>query len=191
MKDLSHILHEELEQIYIMLDILEVMHNKLKKNEKINLNDLKKIINYFKIFLHKSHHTKEEKILFPELQNIIESPTKHILKELVIENSLGETYLNTLNNFLMQYKEGNRKAKENLLKTLKKYINLEKKHIQKEEIFIIPICKQKMNETKLNKIINEMNKNDDDIFGKGMHKKFPEAFKKVISKLKKEYYSKN
>ena len=84
MKDLSHLLHEELEQIYIMLDILEIMHNKLEQNQKINLNDLKKIINYFKIFLHKSHHFKEETILFPELKNIIESPTKHIIEELIV-----------------------------------------------------------------------------------------------------------
>ena len=45
----SDFLSDELDQIFCMLDILEVMHERLSQGQDVNLDDLKRIIQYFKI----------------------------------------------------------------------------------------------------------------------------------------------
>jgi len=37
------------------------MHDRLSRGEDINLNDLKRIIQFFKIFANRTHNKKEEK----------------------------------------------------------------------------------------------------------------------------------
>ena len=187
----SDMLSDEIEQIYCMLDVLEVMHKKLKANENVNLNDLRKVINFFHNFAHKSHNKKEEDVLIPELNKQSNSMDKQLFKDMVKENHLAEYYISILRELVKDVSAGDETAKLKLITMIKKYIDLEKKHVQKEQIYIIPLCKEKLSKKKYNRILTEFKLVDESEFGSGMHSKFHSAFSKVINSMKKQYYTQN
>ena len=187
----SDLLSDELEQIYIMLDILEVMHDRLQKNLPINIHDLKKIVRFFNLFVHKVHNKKEEDIIFPLLKKYNDIQSSSIIKDIAAENSLGELYLEQIKKSISNYENGQIEAVDELKKNMKKYLNLEKSHVQKEELFVLPLCKKEIPQSEQSSILKAMSQHDDMDFGAGMHEKFHQAFEKVINKMKKEYYNQN
>lgn len=187
----ADLLAEELEQIYIMLDILEVMHARLQKGQTINIGDLKRIIHFFKVFAHKAHGKKEENIFFPLLKKYSQFQSSPIIEELMSENSLGEFYLETLKDAIEKYEKGDARAKDKMLGIMKKYLSLEKNHAQKEEIFFLPLCKREIPKQDYSSIFEAMKTHDNQQFGSNMHDKFHQAFAKVISKMKQHYFTSN
>ncbi|MBA95704.1 MAG: hypothetical protein CMP21_08310 [Rickettsiales bacterium] len=187
----SDLLSDELDQILCMLDILEVMHERLSQGKPVNLDDLKRIIQYFKIFANRTHNKKEEKILFPALRRHSGVQSNDIINQLKSENSLAELYLTSLKHIIKDVKKGSFQAKEKMLTLLKKYLVLEKTHLHNEQIFVIPLCNQEIPEDKQEKILKEFQAYDEKLFGHGMQRKFHKAFGKVIKNLQKHYYTDN
>jgi hemerythrin-like domain-containing protein len=187
---LSDLLSDELDQILSMLDILEVMHDRLSRGEDINLNDLKRIIQFFKIFANRTHNKKEEKFLFPQLQRFSEQ-SHAIIDKLKSENSLAELYLRSLRSNLKNVQAGCPHAKNKLITLIKKYLVLEKTHLQNEQIFVIPLCNQEIPKEKQDQLLTEFNTYDEHLYGHGMQQKFHQAFRQAIDNLKKHYYTDN
>jgi len=187
----SDLLSDELDQILCMLDILEVMHDRLARGEEINLHDLKRIIQFFKIFANRTHNKKEEKFLFPKLERHVKKQTYAIIDKLKSENSLAELYLTSLKNNLKEAEKGSLNAKNKLITLIKKYLVLEKTHLQNEQIFVIPLCNQEIPLEKQNQLLNEFQEYDEKLYGHGMQKKFHQAFRKAIDNLKQHYYTEN
>ncbi|MBH37860.1 hypothetical protein CL658_02385 [bacterium] len=187
----SDLLSDELDQIFCMLDILEVMHERLSQGKPVNLDDLKRIIQYFKIYANHAHNKKEETILFPELKRYSGFQSNDIINQLKSENSLAELYLTSLKHIIKDVKKGSIQAKEKLLTLLKKYLVLEKTHLHNEQIFVIPLCNQEIPEDKQQSLLNRFKEFDEKLFGHGMQHKFHKAFADVIANLQKSYYTKN
>ena len=187
----SDLLSDELDQIFCMLDILEVMYNRLAEGKDVNLDDLKKIIQFFKIYANHTHNKKEEQILFPEIKRYSGLKSRDIINQLKSENSLAELYLTSLRNILKDVKNGSIQAKEKMITLLKKYLVLEKSHLHNEQIFVIPICNQDIPEEKQDLLLTKLKEFDEKLYGHGMQKKFHDAFSDVISNLQKSYYPEN
>jgi hemerythrin-like domain-containing protein len=64
----SEDLINEHEGILEGLRILEKMVDLIRANKPFEINDLKEMINFFKLFTDKCHHGKEEGMLFPEME---------------------------------------------------------------------------------------------------------------------------
>ncbi|RAP27947.1 hypothetical protein DID78_05730 [Candidatus Marinamargulisbacteria bacterium SCGC AG-343-D04] len=186
----SHLLAEEIEQIYSMLDILEVMHEQLQNDQPVNLDDLSRIIHYFRVFVHICHNKKEQHIVFPELQKSGISMNMGIIKDMQSENQLAEFYIFALKKILKDVKKGDKVAEKKLKTMISKYLNLEKNHIQKEQLFVLPLCNQEISEEKQEKITAEFKLSDEYEFGSGMHHKFHEAFAKKIKSMQQHYCKK-
>ncbi len=187
----SDMLSDELDQIFSMLDILQVIYERLRDNQEVNLQDLKKVINFFRVFVHLSHNKKEENILFPEIEKSQDLNQKNIVQELRMENELTEFYMTLLKKLLLDIERGNLSAKEQMMKMMKKYHDLEKSHIQKEQIFVLPLCQQELSDTQKEDVVKQFKLSDEAKFGSGMHDKFHDAFSSIIHSMKEQYYSEN
>ena len=146
----AEFLSDELDQIFCMIDILEVMVGRLEQGKSVNLDDIKKLVHFFRVFTNQTHNKKEEEILFPEIKkdNI---NNQQILDTMKSENSLAELYLNSLNNIIDDVKNGDGQAKNKMITLIKKYLILEKNHLQKEQIFVLPLCNQEIPKEKQKK----------------------------------------
>ena len=139
-KEPSDMLSEEIDDIMAMIDIFEVMLNKLQSNQEVNMNDLKKVINFFRVYVHMSHNKKEQLIVFPELEKSENLTHKELLKELTSEKHLSEFYIYALIKIFKHVLKGDAEQQQKLVTLMRKYITLEKKHVQKEKDNILPLC---------------------------------------------------
>ena len=187
----SDMLSEELEQIYCMLDILEVIYTRLRDKKEVNLDDLRRVINFFHVFAHRSHNQKEEHVIIPELKKMNNFHDNAVFKEMINESHLAEFYIVILKKLIKDFHHGDERVRMKLITMIKKYLILEKEHVQKEEIYILPLCKQKISKQRYSRIMTEFKLLDEFEFGSGMQGKFHDAFSKVITNLKKQYYRDN
>ena len=66
----SEDLINEHEGILYGLHILEKMIEMIKNQVNISIDELKEMVNFFKLFADKCHHGKEETMLFPEMRKL-------------------------------------------------------------------------------------------------------------------------
>jgi hemerythrin-like domain-containing protein len=187
----SQILSEELDLISTMLDILTVMQQRMKNNEGVKHEDLKKIVNFIKIYVHECHNKKEKEVLFPELEKKHNAENESILKDIKNENKLTEFYISLLEKLIKEKESGQKSAEKKLITLMEKYIKLEKRHIQKEQFYVVPLCKQEIAEKNKEKLTNAFHECDDQTFGRGMHEKFHEAFDRIVHEMEKQYQATN
>jgi Uncharacterized conserved protein len=105
------------------------------------------------------------------------------------ENDLAALYLESLNETLENFRKGENGSKQKMLMYMQKYLNLEKQHIQKEQLFILPLCNQEIE--KQDKLLTQFRLCDEKEFGVGMQEKFHESFAKIIDSMKEHYFSEN
>ncbi len=183
----SDILSHEIDVINGMLEILCVMHQDLSQNKPVNLRDLKKVINFFRVYVHQSHNKKEQDILFPELEKYGISQNDGIIKDMVSENQLAEFYISALMKLLKDVENEPVHAKGKLVSLMEKYLTLEKNHLHKEQFFILPLCKQEVPEDKKDRLATEFNLSDESEFGAGMTAKFHDACEQLMNTMKTCY----
>ena len=68
-------LKDEHNEIELMLQILGRVSEKLESGTKINPKHLDQILEFIKIFADKCHHTKEEEVLFPAMEEASSRPS--------------------------------------------------------------------------------------------------------------------
>ena len=187
----AQLLAEEIDEIYCILDILDQLHRQLKANKPVKIHDLKRVINYLRVFVQKCHNTKEEDILFPELRKQNKPECNTILKEMRSENQLGDLYIKALSNCLQDIQNGSESAKQDLPEIIEKYLTLEKTHIQKEQLHILPLCNQEIPADIQEQLCEKFHIKDDQTFGPNMHDKFHKAFHSVVEKMHQAYSHSN
>lgn len=64
-------LKEEHQAILLMLKVMEAVCKKLEAGEDVSKDDLNDIVKFIKEFADKSHHLKEEDLLFPQWKNLV------------------------------------------------------------------------------------------------------------------------
>ncbi len=126
-------LKEEHEDIAVFLAILEQIINRLEsgKGTEMNSEDMEWLFEFNRDFILKSHHEKEEHLLFPAMRElgVPEAP----VNVLISEHDLMRDIAKTVRGLIEDYKAGNSEAASKLIETVRIYIQLMKDHIENEE----------------------------------------------------------
>lgn len=126
---------EEHENIRRMLKVVrQVTYNFMEDKEgEYDLNDFNLIIDFIRNYADNHHHKKEEDILFhymeeasPKLKN------SGAILGMYIEHDKGRLYTMELENAIQDYKDGDKKAKLDIVANAISYTNLLDRHIEKE-----------------------------------------------------------
>jgi hemerythrin-like domain-containing protein len=129
MKALNILTHEHM-IIQKMLNNLEHLSNNLNENQ---LKFFDEIIDFFKTFTDKTHHGKEEAVLFEKLKKKnIDDDLKKIMNELIEEHKISRNYVKDL-----KIKSDLKNINE-IKFLLSKMIKFLKKHIEKENEIFFP-----------------------------------------------------
>ena len=86
-------LKDEHEGILLMLQILDKISGKMKKQEKMDLTHLEEIVDFFRTFADKCHHGKEEDLLFPEMEKAGISRERGPIGVMLAEHVQGRSYV--------------------------------------------------------------------------------------------------
>ena len=169
MKNPTQDLIEEHGGIMLMLKIMEKVAAKLKNDQVVEKDHLRKIAEFLSNFADKCHHGKEEGILFPTLLATL-SNTK-IINELLGEHQTGRDYIRGIVESLESYQPGNSHAYHIAINMLG-YAALLTDHIRKENTLLFPIADKELSAQQKASIENRFENLERDVIGPGKHEEY-------------------
>jgi hemerythrin-like domain-containing protein len=130
--------HRLIEQI---IPLMQKEIDNIKSNKTADTVFIEKAVDFFSTYADRTHHGKEEDILFRELKmKPLSKDHKRIMDELVEEHIYARKNVKALIQAREYYISGNKDAVENIISHLKNLIDLYPKHIEKEDkFFFFPI----------------------------------------------------
>jgi hemerythrin-like domain-containing protein len=180
MKDLKM----EHDAVQMTLRILDKICQRLEKaGEIIDFQHLDQLVEFFKVFVDKCHHGKEEELLFPALENVGVSNSGGPIEVLLNEHQQGREYVQAMNAALDQYKKGNRSVVHEFVKSAKEYINLMNQHIEKENGVLFPLAEKHLSEQEQAKLWEGFEMIETQKIGVGKH----DEFHKMLDNLESVY----
>lgn len=151
----SKILLEEHKNILLVVDILE---NKIKQLEDIDIVFFKKVIDFIRNYADKFHHAKEEDILFKEFNKCAEEGCVHCnpVEQMLVEHDEGRK------NVRMMELGLNERDNNKLIKGTRGYIQLIREHIFKEDNILYPMADEVLNKKVKRDMLNKFKKINSD-----------------------------
>jgi len=117
-----------------MFNLLNAELRQMSEKNKANVELLTVAADFFRTYADKTHHGKEEDILFRELaKKQLSQEHESIMNELVEEHVFGRKMVSTLVNAKTTYTEGNPASLKDIITCVRELVNFYPAHIQKED----------------------------------------------------------
>lgn len=165
-------LKHEHEIILKVLDAAAIEVLRISQTYKINPGKTAAMLDFFKGFVDRCHHTKEELHLFPMMESHGQPREIGPLAVLFEEHTLGRIYLKTAAKALTLVDKGDQASIDEVGGNLGAYIDLLRAHIAKENTILFPLADSLMtpeDQAGLEKAFAEV---EADIMGPEAHEKY-------------------
>ena len=177
-------LRMEHDAVRLTLRILDEICRKIEKSGKIDaIQHLDQLLAFFRVFVDKCHHGKEEELLFPALEDVGVSREGGPIGVMLHEHQQGREYVRAMKAALAQYTAGKRTAIGEFVKSAKAYINLLNQHIDKENGVLFPLAERHLSEPVQVKLRQGFEKIETEKIGAGQH----DEFHKMMENLARIY----
>jgi hemerythrin-like domain-containing protein len=138
----TKILREEHHTILEMLDSLEAMVRKIEAHQAVPMATLNEFIDFFVLFADRSHHGKEEHLLFPLMERKGVPRAGGPLGCLLTEHGEGRAYLQTMKQHAAGSAQGDASARKRWVEAARGYSTLLRNHIWKENEILFHIAER-------------------------------------------------
>jgi hemerythrin-like domain-containing protein len=163
-----------------MLNITNKELDIIKKERKVNSVFIDTIVDFIRIYADRTHHGKEEGILFKELESKkLNSYDRIIMQELVDEHITARKAVKDLLEANNKYIDGNSESIDMIIEKLYFLINFYPKHILKEDKVFFPNTEKYFTNNELNNMLND--------FWEFDKKMIHEKYNKLYESLSKKY----
>jgi hemerythrin-like domain-containing protein len=176
-------LRDEHEGIKLMLGILERVTSVAESGQKLDLDHIERMLEFFRVFVDRCHHGKEEDLLFPELE-------KHgILKNggpigvMLSEHGQGRKTIQGMADDLAGLHRGAPEAATLFRQNAIGYVSLLTQHIVKEENVLFTMADKVLSPQEDETLLQGFEKLEVERIGIGKH----EEFHKLLYKLRDIY----
>lgn len=175
-------LRKEHEGILLMLQILESVSRKFQKGERIDPNDLDKIVEFLSVFADKCHHGKEENFFFPELETSGIPSRGGPIGVMLEEHKIGRGLIAKLKASVNMYQSGEETALAAFVSAAGEYIELLRQHVNKENNILFPMADRVLDASKDDDLFASFEKLEIDLIGTGKHEEFHALLKRLRDK---------
>lgn len=176
-------LKDEHQGVLLALSILEEINKKLEHKEKVDPSHLEQILEFLKIFVDKCHHSKEEDVLFPEMEKAGVPKDGGPIGMMLLEHDMGRSYIKGLSKAIEKYLTGDSKASQQIVKNAERYVTLLREHIEKENDILYEIADMYLLPKQQRNIPKQFDKIENEKIGEGKH----EQFHQMLDDLGKQY----
>ncbi|HPS58732.1 MAG TPA: hemerythrin domain-containing protein [Spirochaetota bacterium] len=160
-KDLIH----EHEAILFALKVLEEICNRIESGKEVPVQDITDLIDFIKLFADKCHHGKEENFLFPAMEEAGIQKQNGPIGVMLMEHTSGREFIKNMQTAV----SGSAMNKPEFVKSARGYISLLRSHIEKENNVLFPIGDVKISPSKQKELLEQFEKFEDEVIGKGKH----------------------
>ena len=172
-------LKEEHQKILLMLQVLEAVCKKLEAGEDVNKNDLNKMVDFIKIYADKSHHHKEEDLLFPAMVEAGIPKEGGPIGVMLAEHTMGRNFVQGMSQALEEFPSGSADASPKIVSNARGYIDLLTDHIYKEDNILYPMAEMHITAERHNELLEEFEQVITDKIGIDKHKELIETLNQL------------
>lgn len=165
-------LKHEHEIILKVLDAAAIEVQRVAQTYKVNPGKIGVMLDFFRGFVDRCHHTKEELHLFPMLEKRGQPRDSGPLAVMFEEHTLGRIYLKTLAKALSLTDKGDQSSIDEVGQNLGAYVDLLRAHIAKENKVLFPLAEGILtpeDQAELTKAFAEVEAKE---MGQGTHEKY-------------------
>ena len=126
-----------------MITLVQKKLNQIESTNQVNPLFIDTVVDFIRIYADRTHHGKEEDILFKKLSNKqMSDQNRRIMDELLDEHLLGRKTTKELVEANAQYRAGEKTALAVIVSKLKRLVDFYPKHIEKEDKVFFPAYMQ-------------------------------------------------
>lgn len=179
------ILLEEHKLVERVITLIEKIQSKLKDEKEVPATVFWKLVDFLRSYADVIHHSKEEDVLFVQMQDHEEELTSEVwdrIGVLIEEHIEGLDLANEMHKAIREYQRGKPKARKNILEAITRYIEVMKPHFQAEEEDVFPAMVAVLSDEEKTKTKADFERFDNLVGGTEAHKRY----QKIVSELEKE-----
>jgi hemerythrin-like domain-containing protein len=125
-----------------MISIIKNAIAQIESNQKIDPVFVDTVVDFVRMYADRTHHGKEEDILFRDLSNRpLSAEDQRVMKELIEEHVFGRQTTKELVEANTRYRNGDESALADIIRTLETLIEFYPKHIEKEDKIFFPAAR--------------------------------------------------
>ena len=148
------------------------------QTEKIDPLLVDKTVDFIRTYADRTHHGKEEDILFRDLKNKeLSEIDRRVMNELIEEHVFGRKTTKALVEANLRYRKGNSSALGEIVSCLNTLVDFYPRHIEKEDKIFFPAARAYFSETEDQAMLAEFMDFD--------QKMIHEKYKSVVEELEK------
>ncbi|MGE5303818.1 MAG: hemerythrin domain-containing protein [Alphaproteobacteria bacterium] len=165
----TEMLSDEHRLIERVLDVVE----KLTQDSLVgSLESWKKALDFARHFADQCHHLKEEKILFPAMEEHGIPNEGGPIGMMLIEHEEGRSYVRSMFAAVARLEANEQAARESLLASARAYIRLLREHIQKEDQILFRIADDVIPAEEQKQLLRAFEEHEVGEMGAGIHEKY-------------------
>ncbi|HBG19927.1 MAG TPA: hemerythrin [Desulfobulbaceae bacterium] len=182
MNPITELQHEH-EAVRTALAILSVMADTAKIEGRLDIDAVDDLLEFLRVFVDRCHHGKEEKLLFPALEEVGIGRNGGPIGVMLAEHRLGRQAIAGMGSALMAYWEGDSDAAERFAAHAAAYHELLDRHIDKENNVLFVLAERHLSAELLAVLAEEFAALEKEEIGVGRH----EAFHQRLDELAARY----
>lgn len=179
----TDVLKNEHRSIELMLSVLQKACAKLESNQPVELTDLDGLLDFFRGFADRCHHMKEERLLFPALEQAGFPRDAGPVAVMLHEHTVGRAHIGTMSDALSKMKAGEMEASLKFVGVAKEYVALLSEHISKEDNILFPMADARLGGEVQANLLREFDRVEREEIGESKH----EQYHLLISRLRVKY----
>jgi len=179
----TEVLITEHNAVLVALQILEKVGDALATGAVDSPEHLGQLIDFFKGFVDRCHHGKEEDVLFPELEKHGVPREAGPIGVMLSEHEIGRGYIRGMSGGLDRLRRGEKGAVDGIRENAAGYRELLKAHIYKENNVLFPMADRLLPSAEEAAIVERFEEIERDRVGVGKH----EAYHEMLHHLKEIY----
>jgi len=179
----TEVLIAEHNAVLIALQILEKANGKLASGGANVLEHMDQLMDFFRGFVDRCHHAKEEDVLFPELLKRGLPRQGGPIAVMLAEHDAGRRHIREMSSLLGRLRSGERNSLHGIQENSDGYRDLLRSHIDKENSVLFPMADRLIPDDEAAKIIERFEEIERDRVGAGKH----EAYHEMLHRLKEAY----
>ena len=139
-----------------MIAVIKQTLIQIKEEKKVDPVFIDTAVDFIRVYADRTHHGKEEDILFRELsKRSLSTDDQRVMKELIEEHVFGRQTTKRLIEANTRYRNGDASALEEIASTLHTLVDFYPKHIEKEDRVFFPASRKYFSEQEDQAMLNE------------------------------------
>jgi hemerythrin-like domain-containing protein len=152
--------------------VLTALERLIKRPVAGALGDWQKAVDFFRTFADQCHHFKEEKVLFPAMEEHGIPSEGGPIGMMLMEHEEGRSYVRAMSAAITLVESKDEAAIGSLLRSAEAYIRLLREHIQKEDEILFPMADGVIPADEQRQLLNSFETHEAEAMGANVHEKY-------------------